>query len=288
MTPTRRRFLTIAASFAAIPAHAAQRWQGRALGAEVEITINGPRDLAQAAFTEAQSLLAEVEQLFSLYDPGSRLSQLNETGTLTQAPSKFIELMDVAARIHRATNGLFDPSIQPLWRAHARGLPLPDAPGWDQLSYSPERIMLAKGQALTFNGIAQGFATDLVAEMLRTHGLSNTLVNIGEFRGHGGPWRLGLSDPIHGQLGTRTLTTGAIATSSPGALDLGDAAHILHRGAKPLWSTVSVEARDATTADAVSTALTLARRDLHEDLIGQMGITQITTVDLKGNLTTLR
>lgn len=54
------------------------------------------------------------------------------------------------------------------------------------VAFDAELIKPAPSQALTFNGIAQGFATDLVADVLRDHCLTNTLVNIGEYRAMGG------------------------------------------------------------------------------------------------------
>ena len=126
-----------------------------------------------------------------------------------------------------------------------------------------------------------------VTEALAVRGASDMLVNIGEFRGTGGPWRLGLSDPKHGHMGTRTITEGAVATSSPAATLIGTESHIMHPIARPKWSTVSVVADSATMADAVSTALVLADLSLIQNLVGQAGIRQITMVDFDGNLTTL-
>ena len=144
------------------------------------------------------------------------------------------------------------------------------------------RIALAPGQALTLNGIAQGFATDLVTATLKQAGIEQTLVNVGEFRGLGGPWRLGLRDPEHGYFGTRTLGDGAIATSSPRGTLVQGREHILHREATPLWSTVSVEAENATIADGFSTALTMAPLDVIEAVRGQYGIRRIIVIDRAG------
>ena len=146
-------------------------------------------------------------------------------------------------------------------------------------------------EALTFNGIAQGFATDAVADMLEARGFGRALVDIGEHRALGGPWRVGLADPVAGYLGTRTLDMGAIATSSPDALRLGLEGHILDpRGGRGTrWSTVSVEATRAAIADAVSTGCCLL--DLAQ--IGAVmrrlpEISAVTLVDADGNLRSLR
>lgn len=287
MKLSRRRFLTISAAFALTPTVAqAHSWRGHAFGAEVSLEIKGPREMAEPALREARELLHRIERLFSLYDPTSDLLRLNAVGTLTP-DVQFDALMQAADFAYQQTGGLFDPTVQPLWKALADGGDTDHATsliGWDRVRFDADRITLGEGQALTFNGIAQGFATDVISDALRARGLKNTLVNIGEYRGDGGPWTLGLSDPIYGHMGTRTLTSGAIATSSP--LGAGEG-HILHPSARPQWSTVSVEAENATLADSLSTALTLAPRDQIEEVRKLENVRRITLIDLKGNLTTL-
>ena len=231
-----------------------------------------------------------MEQLFSLYDPHSTLSILNRHGNLSLPPLDFVALFDVSDHVHRVSGGLFDPTVQPLWEALASGGNIEAAKaliGWKRVLFDAGEVRLALGQAVTFNGIAQGFATDRVADVLADHGLSETLVNIGEFLGSGGPWRIGLSDPHYGMMGTRSLHNGAIATSSPQATLVGKRGHILHGAQEPLWSTVSVEADDAATADGFSTAFCLAPLSVIRAAVGQHGIRRVTIVDLQGDLITI-
>jgi thiamine biosynthesis lipoprotein len=291
VTLSRRRFLIISASFALTPKIAsAQTWKGRAFGADVSLTIRGANEPAKAALAEARRVISQVESLFNLYDSTSALSRLNATGELLQPAPQFLELMRAANNAHAITDGLFDPSIQPLWKALAEGrspTAAIDAIGWERVRFGARAVRLEKAQELTFNGIAQGFATDLVTEALRSHGLENALVNIGEYRSLGGPWQLALRDPIHGDLGMRTLRGGAIATSSPDTTPLGPNGHILHRSAQPKWSSVSVEAATATLADSLSTAMVLASRDEIEVMRKKVEISRITLVDQSGDLITL-
>lgn len=291
MSLNRRRFLTISAAFAGLPATArAHSWQGHAFGAEVSLTIRGPKDQAVSALIEARDLIEQVQQFFSLYDPTSSLSELNRTGTLTQPDVRFIALMKAADAAYNLTDGLFDPTVQPMWQAIANGHNQEaaiDAIGWKKVQYDPYQITLSPSQALTFNGIAQGYATDLIADALGARGLTDTLVNIGEYRGSGGPWSLALADPVHGVLGNRTLAQGAIATSSPTATQLGKHGHILHPNAQPRWSTVSVEAATATLADSLSTAMVLAPRDQIEAMKEHADATRVTLVSFDGDLITI-
>jgi thiamine biosynthesis lipoprotein len=79
-----------------------------------------------------------------------------------------------------------------------------------------------------------------------------------------------------------------IATSSPAAMSLGTRAHILGpRGETPIWSTVSIEAKSATMADALSTAAVFMERDALERLKVAAGLHRITLVDADGNIQTV-
>ncbi len=287
----RRRFLTISAAACATPALAeTHRWHGRAFGAEISIIIKGPGAIAAEALAQARSVVTEVEALFSLYDPGSALSRLNATGRLRDPDPQFLALVQQADRAYQLTGGLFDPTVQPLWRAHATGDDLQVARGlvgWDRVQFGSDAVRLGAGQALSFNGIAQGFATDLVTSRFAALGLTDVLVNIGEHRALGGPWRLAIVDPDHGGLGTRSLHDGAIATSSPGTMRLGSAMHILHPQSQPEWSTVSVEANTATMADYLSTGLCLAPHDQVMSVMAHPQVRRITLVDLQGDLHSL-
>ena len=291
MKINRRRFLTISAAMTATPALAGHyMWQGRALGADVSLTIRGRQDVAEQALRDTRVALTEIERLFSLYDTASDLVQLNNAGALEAPDERFLDLIRIADRGHKITDGLFDPTVQALWRALAQGHDSTDARaavGWDRVRFDPARIVLGGGQALTFNGIAQGFATDVITAYFVDFGLTETLVNIGEYRALGGPWRLAINDPKHGTLGARTLQGHAIATSSPDALLLGAVAHILHPSAVPQWSTVSVEADTAALADCLSTGLCMATLDQIERARSTPEVRRITLVDFEGNLRSL-
>ncbi|MDJ0824778.1 MAG: FAD:protein FMN transferase [Rhodobacter sp.] len=290
----RRRFIALAAAFAATPAAASPvRWRGRALGAEAEITLHAPPALAAEALAQAQDLLAEIEALFSLHHPGSALARLNARGALTLRDRRFHALLDACDDLHRRTQGRFDPTVQTLWQALAAGHDPAAARrtiGWHRIARTPSRISLGPGQALTLNGIAQGYATDLIAEAFRALGLTQVLVHIGEFRALGGPWRIGIEDPAHGAVAARRIEGRAIATSGPAATLVGGTPHILDPSspAPPLWSSVTVEAATATLADGLSTALCLADLPTIRAIHAQTpDAHRITLADPVGDITTV-
>ncbi|GLO72839.1 FAD:protein FMN transferase [Phaeobacter inhibens] len=235
-------------------------------------------------------MLRDIERLFSLFDPNSALSHLNRNGLLLAPDPQFLALMRSADWAYQLTGGLFDPSVQQLWQGIAQNhnpTAYFDTVGWERVKFDAQQVALDVGQALTFNGIAQGYATDQVSAILIAHGFSDVLVNIGEHRGIGGSWRLGIQDPKHGLLGSRILNNGAIATSSPQGTPLGKEGHIVHAKARPRWSTVSVEAPTATLADSLSTAMVMAPREQIEEIKREGDVTRVTLVDFDGDLITL-
>ncbi|NKB54769.1 MAG: FAD:protein FMN transferase [Alphaproteobacteria bacterium] len=278
----RRRFISIIAGaglgLAMGPAAAAgraYRWKGTALGAAAQIVL--PRENAPDLVATALAEVARLERIFSLYRRDSALSRLNAAGQLSDPPPELLELLGICRAVHRMTGGAFDPTIQPLWRLYAEAYSSGRKPsqgeidnalqstGWDLLHFSPKEIgFRAAGCALSLNGIAQGYITDRVAQLLRAEGLSNVLVDMGEIvalgrRPDGRPWQVAVDDHI----GQRVLPVshGAIATSSSlgTAFDpAGTVGHILDpRTGKSTsaWHHVTVTGPKAALADGISTGL---------------------------------
>jgi thiamine biosynthesis lipoprotein len=169
-----------------------------------------------------------------------------------------------------ATGGVFEPPIPPLWLATAASADR-EAPrrllGWTRLRIAADEIGLDPGMQLTFNGIAQGYAADRVADVMRAEGLADVLIDMGEAVGlgqrpEGGGWRADIALP-DGTVVSRTILCGrALATSSPRATLIGAGQpHILDpSGAPPRWQLASVSAARAALADALSTAFCLMDR----------------------------
>ncbi len=275
----RRRFLTISAGLAAstaLPSRAAPgqaaalyQWRGVALGAGASITLSHPE--APAMTEAALAEISRLEAIFSLYRRESELSRLNATGRLDAPSLDLVECLGLCGQVHRATQGLFDPTIQPLWAEYAeasagRRDPHPDRVilGWRQVEISPGRIALPTGMALSLNGIAQGFIADRIAALLRRAGLRDVLVDMGEIAAIGGDPRGG-DWPVTIEGGPRIgLRDRALASSAPLGTVFdkdGRLGHILdpvtRRPAANRWRLVSISAPQAALADALSTAACL-------------------------------
>lgn len=269
----RRRFLGLsAAALCPLPAfaQAVQVWQGRALGADAAIRLAGASPAqARQVFRKVELVLAGIEAQFSLHRD-SALTRLNRDGQLARPDADILSLFDLAGQVHAATAGVFDPTVQPLYLATARGEDVQAARalvGWPRVRVGTEAIALDPGMALTFNGIAQGAAADRIAALLRAEGFGDVLVDMGEVMAlgqypAGRPWQAAVATPAGAEVARVALRDRALATSSPkGTLIGAGQPHILHpAGLPPLWQLVSVSASTAALADALSTAFCLMDR----------------------------
>jgi len=198
---------------------------------------------------------------------------LNRDGRLAWPAPGLLALFRLAGRVHEATGGAFDPSVQPLWLAQAKGL-VPEAArqlvGWEGVRLSEPEIRLTRpGMALTFNGIGQGWAADRIADLLRGRGFGDILVDMGEIsaqgrRPDGERWEAAITLPDGTEVGRRALENRALATSAPMGTRIGSGGNLPHiigpNGQRPIWRLVSISAGQAALADALSTAVCLMPR----------------------------
>ncbi|MCD2183724.1 FAD:protein FMN transferase [Rhizobium sp. GN54] len=283
MTITRRRLIAISAVLAILPAVAradrgtARLWTGQALGARASIRLDHPDGEAIAARVMAE--IDRLEDILSLYRPDSALSRLNREGNLSAPPFELLECLSLAGAVHRASGGRFDPTVQPLWALWAQSAAdgrRPDAAaieevrrrtGWDKVELDTAAIVLRPGMALTLNGIGQGYVADRVATLLESEGLTDILIDTGEFRALGGrpESNPGEGWPVRLETGERlVLRQRALATSAPLGTTFdqsGKDGHILDPATgmpgPSRWRAVSISAPSAAIADALATAACL-------------------------------
>lgn len=301
MGASRRRFLRIVAAVAGcgllpgvpraegVPVGGlkARVWRGTALGAAASIRLFHP-DEAEAGRLIGLCL-AEVERLervFSLYRADSALLRLNRTGDLRDPPGDLARLLSEASAMSTLSGGAFDVTVQPLWELYAGHVrrraadpagPPPAAVAAVRALVDHRAVEIAAdrvrfrvpGMAATLNGIAQGYITDRVAELLRRQGLHNVLLDLGEIRAldgrpDGTPWRVGLDEPAGqgtGMAAVLAVADSAVATSSPEGTPLDADGRFTHlfdpATGRPAqrWRSVTVTAPQATLADGLSTAL---------------------------------
>jgi thiamine biosynthesis lipoprotein len=287
----RRRLLRVLAAGAGLTALAVpypsaarlhHRWRGSALGAESRIDlwlddVGRARRLIQLCLAEIDRL----ERIFSLHRRDSAVSVLNREGLLLRPPLELVTVLGSASQIAELTGGIFDVTVQPLWRLYADHFARPGSdpagPGPGELERvgrlvghtaierGPGAVRLTRpGMAVSLNGIAQGFIADRLASLLQESGLTSVLLDVGEIATVGAPSDGEAWQVRAGAIGTiLALDRGAVATSSPAALTFdihGRFPHLLDpralRPCRPV-AEATVVADSAMIADAYSTALAI-------------------------------
>ena len=247
---------------------------------------------AAAAQTLQRAIRAALDRVVAQMSPweaGSALSAFNigRPGEWHELPREFATVMAEALRIAGESDGAFDPTMGPLvdlWGFGPQGRPpaLPSAAdiaqqrgicGWRQLEFdiAGPRLRRLSACRLDLNGIAKGFAVDLVMTTLRQHGIHHALVEIGgELAGaglkpDGTPWWVDIDAPMasSGVPALRVALHGlAIATSGCERGYDGPGRHLSHtidpRCGVPIDNsmvTATVLHASCMAADAYATAL---------------------------------
>lgn len=306
---TRRRFVSVLAAAGVTPLLPYRsfarplptfNWEGVALGAHAQLSLQHPDEgAAKSAIAACLEEVSRLEAIFSLYRSDSALQRLNACGSLEAAPIELRVLLTEALTLAEKSDGAFDPTIQPLWALYANHFASlgadPDGPrrdaierakalvDWRKIEIDGATIRLREpGMAVTLNGIAQGYITDRISDLLRARGFRHVLINMGEQfaigpKWDGEAWRVGIADPA--APGTPLievpLSRGAVATSGGYGYRFDPAGRFTHilepkTGAPARrWASVTVLADRAATADGLSTALTVVPAERASALLPQ-------------------
>ncbi|MFD7507074.1 FAD:protein FMN transferase [Streptomyces sp. NPDC059850] len=184
-----------------------------------------PRVLA--ALDGAVVGLHRVDELFSTYRADSQISRLGrEELTLSQCEPEVRDVLELCEEFSYRSDGWFTAR-------YAGGRPDP-------------------------TGLVKGWAVERAARMLASAGAGSVCVNGGgDVQVHGGPWRVGIADPLHrGELLAVVEAHGELAVATSGPAERG--CHILdpHTGRPPAdgLASVTVVGTSLTEVDAWATA----------------------------------
>lgn len=328
MTVSRRRFITLVGAAVALPLLSRiggseakpLRWEGTALGAPASIQLYHA-DEAQARNALAASLeeLKRLEAIFSVHRADSTITMLNRAGVLENAPPDFMTMLTRALELAAITDGVYDPTVQPVWQIYFRHFtaahPNPAGPAsgdlaaalalvnWRAVEVDTQRRRVAftqPGMGLTLNSGAQGYITDRIVEVLRTHGFDRMLVDMGEPRAlsvkpDGSAWRIGIANPASPNQAITTLNVMDKCVATSGGYgtvfdDQGTFTHIIHphtgRTAPALLG-VSVVADFGIFADGLSTAMLMVPTEQRQAILKAAGGLQAIYVTPEGVLSTV-
>lgn len=231
-------------------ARGVRRVEFRALGTGCLIQFRHSDDkVARHFVASALDWLAAFEAKFSRFRPDSVVSKINEAAgrEWIGVDAETESMLDLAADLHRVTDGILDPTMVPLlrvWDWKTVHLKLPEKSaikaalaltGFRKIQRRPGRVFLPQpGMGLDFGGFGKEFAVDQLVGVAREHGIQDALIDLGrDLYGMGGNgqhpfWHVGLED-------ARTPGTcwGGLAVSGFGVAASGDGIRCFeHNGAR--------------------------------------------------------
>jgi thiamine biosynthesis lipoprotein len=207
--------------------------QGDAQGTTYTIKYFGDTQISKV---EVDSILKQIDQSLSTWVPNSIISTFNGTDSMVMADVHFTKNLYMSYSIWRQTLGAFNPFIKPLvdywgFGEKEQRIEKVDSSAVDSLLnlVSPSNIMVFSGDRylelkllkqvarkpvstlikkkqpnvkVDFNGIAQGYSVDVIAEYMTQKGIQNFLIELGGemrasgIKSDGGEWSVGVDKPL--------------------------------------------------------------------------------------------
>jgi FAD:protein FMN transferase len=188
--------------------------EGKTMGTTYHITYfdSKKRDFK----APIDSLLLVVNKSINNYDPTSEVSTFNKSsrGIAINLPY-FFPPVAKSQEVFEASDGAFDPTVLPLVNAWGFGAGKqinPDSAqvdsikayiGFDKIKFTGDSVIKSEPNVqLDFGGIGQGYGADVIADFLKSKGVTNMLIElggegmaVGKNLATGKPWQIGILDP---------------------------------------------------------------------------------------------
>jgi thiamine biosynthesis lipoprotein len=167
------------------------------MGVDARLVVWAPnQSIAEDACAAAFAKIAELDTIMSDYRRDSELNRLcaRAGGPAVRISPDLFRVLERAQKISRLSDGAFDVTAAPLiqlWRKARKSSQLPTPAeiraarrlvGWQKLQLDARartaRLMIP-GMKLDLGGIAKGYAADAAQQVLKKHGITRALVELG-------------------------------------------------------------------------------------------------------------
>jgi len=191
-----------------------KRFAGYAQGTSFHVTYEASAE--QDFSMQVDSMLKSFDQTFSDYVPNSIISRINKNDSTVEINDMFINVFNKSKEVYEASGGAFDLTVAPLLKAWGFGPHKNEKAsnvnidsimhfvGMNKVRISGRKIVKDDpGISLDMDGIAQGYAVDIVCRFFDEKGIKNYMVEIGgEVRAKGKNdkgklWRIGVDKPSY-------------------------------------------------------------------------------------------
>ncbi len=234
LMPRLFRFSSILLLIAAFSACARKEfsYQRFIMGGPCQITLNiANPGLASHLYKEIDDELVRDDSLLNYFSAKSLVHEIN-TRHRAVLTSELTQLFQLCDSVSRLTNGCFDISIAPLmkiWGFYEGEAVVPETAliaqqakrvDFRRIELRGDTIFTPPDMEIDLSGIAQGWAADRIAQLLKSYGVDKAIIDIGGevicigASPLGRPWRVGIRHPrAEGVIETVEITNAALATS---------------------------------------------------------------------------
>jgi len=248
------------------------------------MTISAYGNQAKCALQAAETRIRQLERLWSVTDPESELYMLNHSGGVpVEVDRVTAKAVSFALAIADRTGGALDPTIYPVltsWGFTTSSYQIPSQDeldtllrliGYEKVLLEGHEVTLPDGVQMDLGSVAKGYTADIVTSILKDHGITSALIDLGGniqtvgYKPDGSKWRVGIKD-AYGDGNIGVLMVADCAVVSSGGYEryfIGDDEqtywHIIDPSTgKPADSglvSATVVCKEGRLGDALSTAL---------------------------------
>jgi len=161
---------------------------------------------------EAENEIKRIESLMKRSDKNSEIYSLNNLGSANLS-EETAEVINEALKICESTNGDFDITIAPvmdIWGFYGQNFRVPSL---DEINFAKEKVNyrnvhingnkaeIDDGSEIDLGGIAKGYTSDKVSEILKNSGVDSAILSLGGnvqavgTKPDGSEWNIAIQDP---------------------------------------------------------------------------------------------
>lgn len=253
-----------------------------AMDTYMELTAYGFN--SEKAVDEAIDEITRLDKMFSTGDAESEITKLNTQKNIKMS-DEVLYLFDESKAISEATNGAFDITIYPIMRAWGFGGDEFRVPSTDELDkliknvdyrkikfdIRTNEVELPNEVEVDFGGIAKGYTSSRVADIMRKNNIKSAILNLGGnvqavgTKPDGSKWKVAVKSPDDSKpyIGVLQISDKCVITSGGYERFFEQEGIVYHHIINPKNGmpannglvSVTIVSDDGTKADALSTAL---------------------------------
>ncbi len=281
-----------------------------AMDTVLELRIYGEN--AQEALSSCTSIAGELDVLLSTQNNESIVHKINTANEPITIPPEVSYLLEVSDEVSSRSDGAFDVTIYPLvlsWGFTTEEYRIPSAKelenahnlvGYEKINLENDILTLPEGVMLDFGGIAKGYATDRMKQILEEKEVKSAIISFGGnvlaygTKPGGKAWKVGVQDPADANSLAAILSVKDSFVITSGGyqryFERDDIRyhHIIDPAtgypAKSGLISVTIVCDDGTRADALSTALFVLGEEAALKYYDNYGGFEVLLINEKGEL----